>query len=1255
MFEITKDDIASLNEEDLRELVGRLCEADLQNRNLSTAAVTRGGHQNAGDGGIDVRVNADAAVAFDDFIPRASSGFQVKRTDMPANAIVEEMRPAGVVRPAIIELAKASGAYVMVSSLGSVADFALKNRIEAMSAALKDVPNAASLKIDFYDRVRLTSWAQRYPSIAPWIRERVGKPISGWQSFGSWTVGEKHNDEYLLENTLRIKTARQKDGEGFSPDEGINQIRQILRQPSGVVRLVGLSGVGKTRLAQALFDERVAQGALAKESAAYTNVADSPDPPPLALISRLIQENKRAVVVVDNCPPDLHARIAETCNATESTVSALTIEYDIREDEPEGTSVFHLEPASADLIERLVRIRRPDISQVDAATVAEFSGGNARIAFALVKTIELNGTVAGLKEEQLFQRLFQQRHEYDADLLRVAAACSTVYSFDGEDVSDENTELAILGRLAGIHANEVFRNISELVERDLVQVRGRWRAVLPHAIANRLASKAIKNIPFQTIRAELIDGRSSRLRKSFSRRLSYLHDSTEAIRIVEEWLSPGGLLSDVAGLDDIGCSMFDNAAPVLPNLALRALEISLRSHTDENASRFPRFINLVRAIAFDAALFERCVEALTVIGQIAPDNRKRVSDTISSLFLIYLSGTHATISQRTKVIAKLVQSQDDFRRHLGFESLRALLEATHFYSDHFFDFGSRSRDYGYWPRTDAEVRQWFVQALALVDMLVLDPTVGTTARAILTAQLRGIWTRTTRQSELITICTKISSSMFWPEGWNAIRQIRKFDADEMSAEALARLSELEQVLKPNDLAKRVKSMVFMTHGSHDYEDDSSTDIRTAMKRTEAVAHQLGKEVAENLQVFEELLPELLTSSGNTPAFGRGLAKKTKKPEVMWHSLITQLRQTAESLRREGVLCGFIFALKHRNPALCAKLLDEAVEDERTSKVFPILQTAAGLDKAGVDRLRRSIALAKAPISTFEILSIGRATDSVEVMDLCELLMLVDEAGGNDTAIHVLAMYLVSNRTNVDLAILETGRKLLRRFPFAGKGSMLDHYTAILISVCLIDADGAAVADELTTKFKAACSNLETRASSFFDVLTALIGVQPGVVLSSLLEGDDNTKKKNMRLIQTITRQRESPFEKIDVDAVLNWCSVGPGTRYEAVARVVKYAEQGGESGPRYWTSLASQLMARAPDRAAVLAAFAERFRPTSGWNSSLVPILERHFKLLDALDSAGDEPFAASIALQRKNLSIAIEEQKKLEQSIQRRRDETFE
>src|SRR5262249_27081253 len=148
----------------------------------------------------------------------------------------------------------------------------------------------------------------------------------------------------------------------------------------------------------------------------------------------------RAILIIDNCPQDLHRRLAELCRTSESRLSIVTVEYDIREDQPEGTEVFRLEPSSVELIEKLLKLRFPTLSPVDARTAASFSGGNARIALALANTLGQNETLAGLNDDELFERLFFQRQGKDNDLLFAAESCALVYSFEGESLDGDSAE-----------------------------------------------------------------------------------------------------------------------------------------------------------------------------------------------------------------------------------------------------------------------------------------------------------------------------------------------------------------------------------------------------------------------------------------------------------------------------------------------------------------------------------------------------------------------------------------------------------------------------------------------------------------------------------------------------------------------------------------------------------------------------------------------------------------------------------------------
>ncbi|MGB7731972.1 MAG: hypothetical protein WBL50_28410 [Candidatus Acidiferrum sp.] len=1000
MLEVTSDDISLLSDEDLRMLIGRLCEAELKKRGLSTSAVTWGGNQNAADGGLDVRVALPIDKKIDGFVPSPNTGFQTKQMYMPPSEISEEMRPGGALRPIIRQLADLSGAYIIVSGKGSTSDTALNNRRDAMTKALESLPNANDLTLDFYDRTRVATWLWDHAGLIPWVRQKIGRPIQGWQSYGAWASSPNGvSDEYLIDDHLRIHTASERSQEGLSALDGIEHLRGQLRKPRSVTRLVGLSGVGKTRFVQALFDDRVGKENLAPSLVYYTNIADSPNPTPATLARELIAARERAILVLDNCPPDLHGRLSEICRSPESTVSLVTIEYDIREDLPEGTEVFSIEPSSPALIENLVRRRFAHISPVDARTVADFSGGNARIALALAETVGRNETITGLSDEDLFKRLFQQRQEHDPSLLTAAEALSLVYSFQGVDVSDgSEAELFRLGSIIGKSAPDMFRACSELRRRGLIQARANWRAVLPQAIANRLATRAVQNIPFSEIEARLINGAPQRLVKSFSRRLGYLIGCKEAEAIVAQWLGVGGLLENAADLDELGLAMFNYVAPVAPESTLSALERALlKGENRDTITQFTRYLDLLRSIGYDERLFERCSALIVKIAEVQ-DTEKQENDasrTFSSLFPIYFSGTHATLEQRLAVISSLVRSDEPKKNALGIAALKAALEASHFGPGLSFEFGARSRDYGYWPRTREEIKDWFARALNVAETLACSAArAAPDVRTAIAEQFRGLWTRASAYDALDHVCSAISKVCFWSEGWLAVRETMYYDSHGFSPEVASRLASLEALLRPKDLAEKVRSIVLdesVIHAGLDSTYDGGSNIEKNLAQVDAIARELGKEMARDQDTFTKLAAELI--AGNSQqlwSFGRGLAEGGQEPREIWGWLLAHLFAAPTSRRNPHVFRGFLNGLHDRNAKLANDLMDEALENATLVQWYPALQTAVGVDEQGFTRLMHSLELGKIWVGMYRNLVGGGVTHRVSGKDFNSLLLGLPE-------------------------------------------------------------------------------------------------------------------------------------------------------------------------------------------------------------------------------------------------------------------------
>jgi hypothetical protein len=1283
MFEITGDDISLLNDEDLRTLIGRLCEAELRRHGHSVSHATWGGNQTAKDGGLDVHVELPPATSISGFIPRPETGFQVKKPDMPRKEILDEMKPGGVVRPVLVELAKASAAYIIVSGTGSTAFTALKNRKKAMAEAMEGLADASQLALDFYDRNRVATWVRDHAGLIPWVRSRIGKAVPGWQSYGSWSLAPEGVEAgYLADEHARIRTGDKDEGDGVSAIEGIDQIRRVLSTRGHVVRLAGLSGVGKTRLAEALFDPSVGEGALDPSLAIYANIADEPNPPPVGLASDLTAGETRAILVVDNCPPELHRQLSEVARAKGSTISVITIEYDIKDDQPEGSDVFKLETSSIELIEKLVARRYPDLSQIDVHTIAVFSDGNARVALALASRIEKTERVAELSDEELFKRLFQQRQDPDPSLLKIAQACSLVYSFEGEKLEGDDAELPLLGELIGRSADDVYGGVSELKRRDLVQARAQWRAVLPHAIANRLAKMALQNIPPSKVRSLLVDNASERLLRSFSRRLGYLDDSKEAKAIIEAWLAPGGLLSDISDLNDLGRAIFNNISPVVPETVLSALERTLAVADEATLRRCKHFVRLLRSLAYEPAFFERALALLAKFAALSVESEGNDEATgiVESLFYIYLSGTHAPIGMRVKAADRLLGSEDARMRSVGIKTLEALLKTDHFTSHFDFDFGARSRNYGYHPSSGEEVRAWYDAALNLARTYSLSnsPIAGAARKAI-AREFRGVWSRTGRSEQLDQVVRDIAGKSFWRDGWVAARETRGYDGSAMSFELRARLTALEEFLRPKDLVNRVRGLVVGPPGGtidlEDFEEEEDEDradeertqptprprldysVRAA--RAAAAIRELGRDVAADENVFRILLPELMSGNDKERMFGEALAEATENPRATWDAIIAQFAVKEDAgLALPG---GFLQGLQKRDTALVDILLDEAVETPALAASLPLLQSVVTIDDRALARLHRALELGIAPVTRFYNLANGRACGNLPGPQFRDLVLAIArKPSGCPVGIEIISMRLYSDheaKRETVPEVREAGRIVLGDFEFHRKDNRAareDHELGIVVRATLGGPHGAPVARQLCRKLIVAASKHDIRAYDHDDLMNALLRVHTPDVLDELFSGDTKSVKEGVAFLQNLLRHRQNVFKDVSDDALLDWCDRDPTTRYPLMAVVGALFKGQGEDDVSGWQPLTGKLLEKAPEPKLVLNEIIRRLHPSS-WSGSLATALEQRQKLLKALPGIEAPGLAVTVAEANAHLQATIDAERRSEKEEARARNSRFE
>lgn len=1216
MLEITGKDIEKLRDDDLRTLIGLLCEAELRAEKLPVAGVTWGGHQDAPDGGIDVRVDLDMPIKSNGFIPRAKTGWQVKKPDLPRKKILAEMRTNGELKDVIKNLAIDGGAYIIASGNSSTTDLTLGNRKKAIKEALNGLPEKEDLYIDFYDQSRIASWVRCHPSMILWVRDKIGNSLLGWQPFRNWSKNnEDTNEEYLIDNEVRLYEGNSTQENGESIVQGINRLRNKISNTSDAVRIVGLSGVGKTRLLQALFDGRIGQNVLNRDEVIYADGGESVSPVPVVFAHQLMASRQPVILAVDNCTPSLHQELTRICCLSDSKVKLITIEYDVKDDEIENTKVFRLEPSSILLIEKIIHSQFPFVNSNNARTIAELSGGNARIAFAVAKTINKGDSSVFLKENDLFNRLFYQRNIEDKSLLKSGEICSLVYSFNFERDEDDFDEMDFLSKLAEKTKTDLHADIVELKRRDLVQQRSKWRAILPHAIANRLAARGLDNIPFDIL-ITAFEGSSERLLKSFSNRLSFLHGHEVAEKVAQRWFSEDGLLGELNNLKSFGWDVFKKIASVSPSATLDAIERTIK-HNKGNGSfikgRVKDYSIMISLIAYEGQYFERSVNVLKSMYYLdlsKEDREKWIKPMIETLFQMKLSRTHATLENRISVAEKYLSSNEMTEQSIGIFMLNGLLECSNLRP--FYGYSSLSRkivDFGYSPKTNDEVRVWYTTVIRFCNTYVKESClVSEHVRYILAKSLGDLWllAKWGFYSELEDLSKEISKNKMWGDGWASIRETIRYRRGNMDEEQLSRLCKLEGELQPVTLIDKVRAYVLSEENDYytlldPLEEGNDHELEEALK----MVKELGAEVAKNEDVFKELVPEMVNTNTyvkGMESFSEGLAMSCEDPMKIWNELKTaySFPVISKSLK---VLSAYSKGLWMRDSKESDRILEDALKDKFLIKHFPYLQSSLLSDPKRWDRLKRCLGINKTPVENYFSLAFANLqVDFDAYVDLLELLIKKEE--GIKVVIKILGMSVFTThkitKTPPNSKMKAFGRRLLTKIDFNRTGEYvgnLDHKLKSIVEGCFDDDqtdEGEVFCDNITQAY----GNYKITLNQFKLTIMSLAKKQPYSFLNSFIaEGIDVIGAGVGGLSQDLG-ENNNPVSQINKEIIIKWCEVEPNLRYPKMASSIVLFKRD-KKGDLEFSDVALFILEKAPSTTTVLNGFEKVFYPSLFQGSSL--------------------------------------------------------
>lgn len=1214
MFDINSEDIAKLNDTDLRTLIGRLVEADLKSQGKGLAGINYSGNQNAPDGGLDVYVEMNGEVNDDTFVPRLITGFQVKLPNMgPAN-IIKEMRPNDKLRTSISEIAKKGGAYIIVCSKGSVSYSALKSRVKSMYEAVSDCEDANKIKLDFYDRNKIATWVRQYPGVILWVQNRLGIIVSGWRGYEDWSSNPQEEEaEFIYDNTPCMYE-QGKESSRFTVIEGINHIRRQLLVDGSSVRLAGLSGTGKTRLLYALFDSRIGENALNRSNVLYCDAGNNPIPTILHVAEKYVIQKESIILAIDNCSPEEHSKICEICTKPSSKLKLITIEYDVKEDAPRETKFFYLEPSSIDSIIRVIKLRKSYISDNDIKLIADFSNGNYRIAFALAETIMLGQSINGLNDNQLFERLFRQRHQENDELLRAAEILSIVYSFDSTYGGDELKQLASLSDVSEV---TLIRYISELENRKLIQKRGKWKALLPHAIANKLAIRALKALPLEILLDEFNIENESRITKSFIHRISFLHNSKEAVSLVNKYV-------DIAIKNNKATNKYSNfysylnyLAPVSPEKIIDLIEYILKQPNGmeillENYRA--NFISIIGAIGYDEKHFEKTVEILSKIA--ISDNRKSrdAVDELSSMFCLKLSGTEASVEQKLKEINKMFSSEDSKVIELGMTLIGNAISINSHGRGFRMEFGARHRDYKLRFTVD-EFKEHYCSFLNYIVNLIKSKVYVSDKLKETLAQHSAEYMHSLENFDmLLNAVYSINEETKWLEGWVPCLRFLRLHKEKVDPELKRKIKELRDGLAPVTLEEKIFVFALAPRwGDRDFAEfidgeNSEANVNDYVKK-------LGMELIKDNELLDTILPVLLRNRKPSRVYhlGGGLAYVSNNKIEVWKKILkiyTNLNKTNRSIE---LLRGFIHELSFSNPEICETILDSILISGNMNYEFISLQIEVNESEFSHNRILKSLLNIDINIWNYEVLSRLRCDYYNDQYKFIELIECIRRKDNSEQLVTQMLLNKINDlqEENTDYSIISDYIiKYINDFPYdndyLSDDSRVDEI-GTLIKACFSSKKD--YSDEILKLYKLIYQRVQEGTLWSFrisGILYYLVSEYPMMLLNVFLP---DCLELDYEIINCLNGRHNYSFNvigSIPSKMLIEWANVNCEERYFKLSQLINAYNN---NDILHWNQFALDILEKVSNPIVLLDNYYQTFSPNE-WSGSLAEVIRTRLPLL---------------------------------------------
>jgi pimeloyl-ACP methyl ester carboxylesterase len=999
-------------------------------------------------------------------------------------------------------------------------------------------------------------------------------------------------------------------------DGYLNALISHFGKPQSVIRVTGLSGLGKTRLvyeaAKKVDDE-------SNPDIVYYDAAND-TAHLLEWIRTTIPLGRSGTLIVDNCSIDLHKQLQEEIQREDSNVCLITIDYN--PDKVAGVPMIRVDRFADEFIEAMLApIYQTKIDGYELKKIVKFAQGFPRLAVLLADArLADDGNLGNLDDDVIARKLLWGNEAASQVSEKILQGCALFEHFGlDEDVSDQ---FQFIANIAGVTQEEFYECIQRFVARGLIDRRGRFAQLVPKPLAVRLAAQWWR-FTSRSRQLQLINELPVAMEASFCTQISRLDFLPEVKTLTEELCGPQGPFGRAEViLSRRGSMLFRSLVEVNPTATASLLARILAPLSNDELRNIDGETrrNLVwgleklsvRRSTFAAAA--KCLLKLATAENESWSNN--ATGIFCQLFRIYLSGTAAPPSERFAFIRDSMESGDVDSAAILARALQSSFELNSITRTVGAEYQGSAPPIEEWkPELWQEVFD-YLQSAGEILLSIFDnygelrpqikAAVGSSIRTLIS---NG---RIALVDLLITKITEKSGN-FWPEALESIKDSLAYDAAEFPDEGRESLKRWHDLLSGTSgtLEERIRILVLNPPYEH-RETDNGDLVDIAHQNAEALAMSL----AQNSDEVLASIPTLLEPGEHrqTFGFGRALAKAIDRPSDLIRT-VANLVSNNLSLRPIFLL-GLLSGEYEKSFSDWEGDLYVFEKSGILDHIYPDLVRTGQVTEHHLAHAVDLVNNGRLALQSLRSFCYGRPLEEISIAACIDFVSRVasinNEKSAAWVALDILFMYCYGDAEK-RISCLPAFRSIILSCELEESETFKDRHEWEKACHWLLNEGDEEVAIQITRKICAAVESTSTDSSLLDElrpvVRTALVShahiVWP-IIQHSIDQAEGIGSLHFLWIFESRRglngRGKGGLISAVPPDLLINWCHASPKFAPHFIARSLDVLVK--EEQTVKFNDFAVRLLIDFEDDEYTVSSAIEANMFSRGWSGSLVPLLE---------------------------------------------------